>query len=190
MLVAACTSWPGKSWRRPKWRPLCQGRIRHARSCVVSHGRPRNISDDDATATTATGFPLDDFFHSPLSSSPPPSPPVRSSSLSPSPYEILVKNLRRDKLLFARRKSAKKTRARVWNKRKLDYARIWFRGDVTELSRDLLRRSYRSALFSTIEGKILRRSGDLCEQQNVKNEIFKISEGSMHLLMAEWLIFT
>lgn len=48
--------------------PLCQGRIRHARSCVLSHGHPRNISGDgDDDDDIGAAHPLDDIFCYPLS---------------------------------------------------------------------------------------------------------------------------
>lgn len=135
MLVAACTSRPGKSWRRPKCRLYARGVsvMRAAASCPTV---ARNISDDDDEddadrapsrrfLSLSLRFPLCPLLalFSPLQSTLLPwsstglfllkSSSTTPSSLSPSPYEILVKNLRRDKLLFAWRKSARNISASI-----------------------------------------------------------------------------
>lgn len=179
---SACTPWPGKSWRRPKCRLYARGVSVMRGSCVVSHGRPRNISDDDRLSLDDSFLYSPSGFLSLLLRSPLPLYLVQLRLLSldffpalphgrvqplPVPYEILMKNLRRDKLLFARRGKARETPVRMSNKKKLDYARTILQSDVTRVLKRLCESfatvadilSFR-ALFLNVEGEILHRFRD------------------------------
>lgn len=124
---SACTPWPGKSWRRPKCRLYARGvSVMRAAALYPTAtlgilATPTDSLSTIPSFTSASSFTLlwssSALFYASLSVQPRlhsrllPALPRAASSLSP--RHILMKNLRRDKLLFAWRGKAREMPVRM-----------------------------------------------------------------------------
>lgn len=160
-MLVACTSRPGKSWRRPKCRLYARGVsvMRAAASCPTI---ARNISEDDeddeddvdrapsrrflSLSLRFRPYPLQPFsaLFSLRSLGPLPACSFSRALPRPRPASLLPHHMKSSWRIYdvinycLLGGKARGTPMRVWNKRKLDYARIiprWHHGDLERLLR-------------------------------------------------------